>query len=392
MQPLSITEVPTISLGHLSPYQVRAFMIADNRLTENSSWNEILLGEQLKALSEVELDFSLETTGFEMAEIDLRIEGLEPSTSAARDPADLVPEASAITVTKLGDWWKLGHHCVLCGNALDWVNYARLMGDRLASVVFVDPPFNVRVNGHATGLGKKQHREFAMASGEMSKAEFTDFLRKACTRLARSCHDGAIHFICMDWRHLQELLEAGLSVYEEYKNLVVWAKDNGAMGSFTSGIFIAGAVRRDMNSARIGWHSGNYMTADSAVSVVWIGTRRLWRNSCLAGFLKNAFAAGKRLYVGKRGAGGGSRILTALLSLADFLADHSFRRRDAGRNCTRFAVLDSAFALSGIGLGLRCCSSRPCACQFRNARGSREKRAYSLHTASPRMQSFMGRL
>lgn len=228
---LGITEVPTISLAHLSAHQVRAFMIADNRLTENSSWNEILLAEQLRALASVELDFSLEATGFEMAEIDLRIESLEPASSPAQDPADVVPEAQAFTVTKLGDWWKLGHHRLLCGDALDPVSHARLMGDEFASVVFADPPFNVAINGHATGLGKKQHREFAMACGEMTKSEFTEFLRKACTRLARSSQDGAIHFVCMDWRHVGELLEAGLSVYDELKNICVWVKDNGGMGS-----------------------------------------------------------------------------------------------------------------------------------------------------------------
>jgi DNA modification methylase len=206
-------------------------MIADNRLTENSAWNEILLGEQLKALSDVELDFSLEATGFEMAEIDLRIESLRPATSTGQDPADLVPEARSLTVTRLGDWWRLGHHRLLCGDALDAVSHARLMGDQFASVVFTDPPFNVPIDGHATGLGKKQHREFAMACGEMTKAEFTEFLHKACTRLAQSSRDGAIHFICMDWRHVGELLDAGLSVYDEFKNICVWVKDNGGMGS-----------------------------------------------------------------------------------------------------------------------------------------------------------------
>jgi DNA modification methylase len=228
---LGITEVPTISLAHLSAHQVKAYMIADNRLTENSSWNEILLAEQLRALASVELDFSLEATGFEMAEIDLRIENLEPSTPTAQDRADVVPEAEEFTVTKLGDWWKLGQHRLLCGDALDAVSHARLMGDQFASVVFADPPFNVVINGHATGLGKKQHREFAMACGEMSKAEFTEFLWKACTRLARSSQDGAIHFICMDWRHVGELLEAGLSAYDELKNICVWVKSNGGMGS-----------------------------------------------------------------------------------------------------------------------------------------------------------------
>ena len=228
----NVREVPTVSLGHLSPQQLRAFMIADNKLTENSTWDEVLLGQQLKALSEVELDFNLEATGFEMAEIDLLIEGLAPSTDSAPDPADAIPERPGFRVSKSGDWWKLGEHRLLCGDALDPVSYARLMGDRLASVIFTDPPYNVPIEGHASGLGKKQHGDFLMASGEMSDAEFTDFLGRVCNRLSRSSRDGAIHFICMDWRHVGELLEAGREVYDELKNICVRVKDNAGMGSF----------------------------------------------------------------------------------------------------------------------------------------------------------------
>lgn len=227
---LGITEVPTISLGHLSPHQAKAFMIADNRLTENSAWNEVLLGEQLKALSDVELDFNLEATGFEMAEIDLLIEGLTPAPTA-QDPADAVPEDTGLRVSKLGDLWNLGEHRLLCGDALDPISYARLMGDQLASIVFTDPPFNVPIDGHASGLGKKQHGNFLMACGEMSRPEFTDFLRKSCRCLVRSSRDGAIHFVCMDWRHVGELMDAGREVYDELKNIAVWVKDNGGMGS-----------------------------------------------------------------------------------------------------------------------------------------------------------------
>jgi hypothetical protein len=229
---LGMTEVPTISLAHLSPFQIRAFVIADNKLTENSTWNEVLLGEQLKTLSEVELNFSLEATGFEMGEIDLLIEGLAPSADSTQDPADAIPEKPGFGVTKPGDWWKLGEHRLLCGDALDPVSYVRLLGDRLAAVIFADPPYNVRIDGHASGLGKTKHHDFAMASGEMSRAEFTDFLRRVCSRLARSSANGSIHFICMDWRHVGELLDAGGEVYDELKNICVWVKDNAGMGSF----------------------------------------------------------------------------------------------------------------------------------------------------------------
>src|SRR5271156_1064247 len=231
-QLLGITEVPTICLSHLSPEQVRAFIIADNKLTDNSTWNEILLGEQLKSLSEIDLHFSLEATGFEMGEIDVLIEGLsQPGTGAQDDPADVLPDQSEILVSAPGDWWQLGKHRVLCGDALEPASYDRLMSQQLAAVVFTDPRYNVRVDGHTSQLGKKQHRDFTMACGEMSRAEFTDFFGTVCKRLVSASRDGAIHFLCIDWRHIGELLEAGRAAYDEVKNICVWVKDNAGMGS-----------------------------------------------------------------------------------------------------------------------------------------------------------------
>lgn len=230
-QLLGITEIPTICLSHLSPEQVRAFVIADNKLTENATWNEILLGEQLKSLSEIDLNFSLEATGFEMGEIDVLIEGLQPGDSAHDDPADVLPDESEILVSSPGDLWQLGKHRVLCGDALHSDSYARLMNQQRAAVVFTDPPYNVPIDGHASGLGKKQHHDFAMACGEMSRAEFTDFLGTVCNQLVSVSREGSIHFICMDWRHVGELLAAGRKAYDEVKNICVWVKDNAGMGS-----------------------------------------------------------------------------------------------------------------------------------------------------------------
>lgn len=99
-------------------------------------------------------------------------------------------------------------------------------------MVFTDPPYNVPIGGHVSGLGKIRHREFAMASGEMTQGEFTGFLETAFRNLVDHSLDGSIHFVCMDWRHMGEMLEAGEAVYTELKNLCVWAKDNGGMGAF----------------------------------------------------------------------------------------------------------------------------------------------------------------
>jgi DNA modification methylase len=224
-------EVPTICLEHLSAAQKRAFMIADNRLTENSVWNDRLLAEHLKELSLLDLDFSLEATGFEMGEIDLRIEGLEDAKEG--DPADAVPEpAAGPAISRAGDLWQLGQHRVLCASALDPGALKGLMGIERATTVFTDPPYNVPIDGHASGLGSVCHRDFAMASGEMDEATFTDFLSRVFLLLARHSHDGSIHFICMDWRHVGEVLAPGREIYSELKNICVWAKHNAGMGSF----------------------------------------------------------------------------------------------------------------------------------------------------------------
>lgn len=222
--------VPTIRLSHLSESQRTAFLIADNRLTENSSWDKRLLGEQLKILSELELDFDLETIGFEVSEIDLLIDGLD--TVAEADPDDRLPEISETAVTVAGDLWQLGKHRVFCGNSLVTDNYERLMDGAKADLVITDPPYNVVIDGHATGNGSIHHREFAMASGEMSSAQFTEFLCKAMSAARDHSSIGSLAYYFMDWRHMTEILSAGREVYTELLNLCVWAKNNGGMGSF----------------------------------------------------------------------------------------------------------------------------------------------------------------
>jgi DNA modification methylase len=230
---LGWSEVPTLCLDHLSATQARAFMIADNRLTEISTWDDRLLAEQLKDLSLTGLDFHIEAIGFEMGEIDLRIASLDDASEPADDPADIVPDMpEGAPVSKLGDLWLLSRHRVLCGNALDAEAFATLMGEERAAAVFSDPPYNVEIQGHASGLGAIHHRPFPMASGEMDPAQFTAFLTHACRNLAAFSRETSLHYVCMDWRHLDEILAAGREAYRELKNLCVWVKDNGGMGSF----------------------------------------------------------------------------------------------------------------------------------------------------------------
>jgi DNA modification methylase len=229
---LGWSEVPTICLDHLSEAQARAFMIADNRLAENSTWDDRLLAEQLQGFSELELDFSLDVTGFEMGEIDLRIEGLRPDRDEQEDPADMLAAIPAgPPVSRLGDVFLLDRHRVCCGSALDENAYTALMGKEQAARVFTDPPYNVAIEGNVSGLGAIHHRDFAMACGEMDEAQFTAFLTQICLLLARHSADGALHFIFMDWRHLGELLAAGRKAYTEFKNMCVWVKNHTGMGA-----------------------------------------------------------------------------------------------------------------------------------------------------------------
>jgi 16S rRNA G966 N2-methylase RsmD len=229
---LGWSQVPTISLEHLTEAQARAFTIADNRLSELAEWNDQLLAEQLKELSALDLDFDLEAIGFDMGEIDFRIENLNTTVQSNPDRADTVPPArKGPSVTCPGDVWLLGNHRVCCGSALEESSYLKLMASERAAMVFSDPPYNVRIQGNVSGLGATHHGEFAMASGEMSADEFTEFLTKALSHLAAHSRQGSVHFICMDWRHASELLAAGRCAYSELKNLCVWAKDNAGMGS-----------------------------------------------------------------------------------------------------------------------------------------------------------------
>lgn len=226
---LGWTEVPTISLTHLSPDQVRAYRLADNRLSEISTWDERLLAEELKALSEADLDFDLEVIGFDLPEIDLLIQGLgdvsdEPETAEAS-----VAEGPPVSI--LRDVWQLGMHRIVCGSALEPATYDALLGSTRAAIVFSDPPYNVEIAGHVSGKGRIQHREFAMASGEMSPDEFTAFLSQFLGATKRYCVDGALIYACMDWRHLRELITAGDVQDLELKNLCVWNKGCGGMGS-----------------------------------------------------------------------------------------------------------------------------------------------------------------
>lgn len=229
---LGMKTVPCLRLEHMTPEQKRAYVLADNKLALNAGWDDDILAGELQALMSSDLDFDIGVTGFSIPEIDGLMDQVEPEDPG--DPADdrLPDDANVPSRCRVGDLWQLGPHRLTCGDSLDPVVVAQLMDGERARMVFTDPPYNVPIAGHVGGLGRVQHREFAMASGEMSRAEFTEFLRKSFGNLADVSVDGAIHYVCMDWRHLQEVLDAGREIYAEMKNLIVWSKDNGGMGTF----------------------------------------------------------------------------------------------------------------------------------------------------------------
>ena len=228
---LEMRQVPVLCVGDLSPEDRRAYALADNKIALNAGWDQELLALELQEL--IDIEFDVELTGFSLAEIDFTLDAARDASPDERDePLDRIPAVGSRPVTEAGDLWHLGRHQLLCGDARDEAAFARLLGHERADLVFTDPPYNVKIDGHVSGLGAVKHREFAFASGEMSEAEFTRFLAETLGNAAGVMRDGAVAFVCMDWRHMTEVLAAGRECFTELKNLVVWNKTNGGMGAF----------------------------------------------------------------------------------------------------------------------------------------------------------------
>lgn len=229
---LNLDMVPCVRLSHMTAAQKRAYALADNKFALNAGWDEDLLADELRELIATDFDFDVGVTGFSIPEIDSLLEGQVPE-ELGNPVEDLLPSLDELqSRCRPGDIWQLGPHRLICGSALDPVTVTQLMDGEQARMVFTDPPYNVPIDGHVGGSVRIRHREFAMASGEMSKEQFTSFLRDAFVQLVRHSVDGSIHFVCMDWRHTQEMHDAAAGLYAELKNLIVWVKDNGGMGTF----------------------------------------------------------------------------------------------------------------------------------------------------------------
>ena len=228
---IGMSSVPVLCIGDLTPAERKAYMLADNKIAINAGWDAELLALELQELTD--LEFDVELTGFSLAEIDFVIDqAREAKVDRSDEPEDAMPAGSNVAVSVPGDLWVLGNHRLVCGDAMEPNVFHRLLDNALADLVFTDPPYNVKIDGNVCGSGSVKHREFAFASGEMSEAQFTEFLRITLGNASNAMRDGAIAFVCMDWRHLGEVLAAGHACFSELKNLVVWNKTNGGMGSF----------------------------------------------------------------------------------------------------------------------------------------------------------------
>ncbi|MAZ03392.1 MAG: DNA methylase N-4 [Sneathiella sp.] len=221
---MGLGEVPVITLSGLTEIQKRALRLADNKIALNAGWDVEVLKLELSDLATLDVDMDVTLTGFSTGEIDVILKG-------QADPDDeVIPAVPETPRTKAGDIWILGDHRIGCGDGRDLAFLQKVVGEGIqVDAAFLDPPYNVRISGHANTSDR--HREFAMASGEMSEAEFRTFLKETLGACAAVYRDGAVHFVCMDWRHMEDVTTVAHDIYGAFLNLCIWNKSNAGMGS-----------------------------------------------------------------------------------------------------------------------------------------------------------------
>nr|WP_298930348.1 DNA methyltransferase [uncultured Erythrobacter sp.] len=221
---MGLAEVPVIELAGLSEAQKKALRLADNKIALNAGWDMEILKLEMAELTMPEIDIDLGLTGFSSGEIDVVLE-------ESPDPDDeVIPEVPIEPRVRTGDIWQLGEHRIACGDGRDTEFLMQLVGEgQQIDCAFLDPPYNVKINGNVNAAGR--HREFAMASGEMTENEFRTFLSDTLGACAKVSRDGAVHFVCMDWRHMDDVTASVTDVYDKLLNICVWNKSNAGMGS-----------------------------------------------------------------------------------------------------------------------------------------------------------------
>jgi hypothetical protein len=258
---LGFMTVPTLCVSGLNEAQKRAFLLADNKFGERAAWDREMLAAELQELSVVlpSLELDVAITGFEAGEIEILLGDVE---NEKPEPEDWIPPIRGRVTTRRGDKWQLGRHQILCGDARDASDYARLVQNQRAAMVFADPPYNVPVRGHVQGRGRRRHAEFAFASGEMTEAEYASFLALCLGCAAHASRDGAVHYVCTDWRHIETLTRVAREIYGSVLNVVVWNKVNAGQGSFYRsqheliGVFRVGDASHQ-NNVELGRHGRN---------------------------------------------------------------------------------------------------------------------------------------
>jgi DNA modification methylase len=225
---IGLASVPVIRLSHMSEAQKRAYILADNKIAEQASWDKKLLRDELQGL--IELGYEVELTGFDTLEIDTMLSFDDPH-APVEDDVHL--PAGARPIAQLGDEWHMGPHRLLVGDARDGLVYERLLAGERAQLIFTDPPYGCAIENNVSGLGRIKHKNFVMGAGETSLPEFgMTLLRPAFRAMAAHAQSGAIAFVCTDWRAGPHLLDAAEGVFLETKNLIIWSKTNAGMGTF----------------------------------------------------------------------------------------------------------------------------------------------------------------
>jgi DNA modification methylase len=225
-----LDEVPVVVLRGLSEAKKRAYVLADNKISQLAGYDRPGLANELQDLASLLAaeGLDLELTGFEPAEIDALFADLVDPAGEFEETLSPLPEEA---VTRRGDLWVFkGQHRLLCDDARH-ADYRRLMQGEQAQMIFADAPYNVDIR-KVVGRGRTKHRNFAMARGELTRAQYTEFLTETFGPAVENSADGALSYLCVDWRHQREMLDAGDAVFgDDPKTLIVWAKSTPAQGS-----------------------------------------------------------------------------------------------------------------------------------------------------------------
>lgn len=228
MQKLGENQIWCVTVDHLDENQRELLHVTLNRLSECGEWDVEALGPLLIDLGEI--GFDLGTTGFTIQELDIV---MSPSPEALVTTAadEEIPAPPSDPVTVLGDLWVLGNHRLLCGDSTDEESFEAVLNGRLADLVFTDCPWNIPIEGFVSGLGKKIHKDFKMAAGEMSDAEFGEFCRQFHAHSTAHLVSGGVFYSCIDWRSVDTVMSAGKAAGLRHINIAVWNKGSGGMGT-----------------------------------------------------------------------------------------------------------------------------------------------------------------